>query len=113
MAKVKGGSFEPPFFLVVYLFLVIYIIYDKNFYAMGCNCKKVNKISEKYGDNEELGIKKVFDLVSTVLSRLVIFCLVFALMAVATPIILLYAMGCLVVGKKITLKIPRLKRNVR
>lgn len=80
---------------------------------MGCNCKKANKISDKYNDSEELGIKKVVGRVSFLLSRLVIFILVFAIMAAAMPIILVYAMVCLVVGKKITLKIPRFKRNVR
>lgn len=80
---------------------------------MGCNCKKVNKINDKYNDSEELGIKKVVDRVSFLLSRLVIFILVFVIMAAAMPIILVYAMVCLAVGKKITMKIPRLKRNVR
>ena len=80
---------------------------------MGCNCKKANKISDKYSDSEELGIKKIVGEVSFLLSRLVIFCLVFAITAIAMPIILAYAMVCLVVGKTITLKIPRFKRNVR
>ena len=80
---------------------------------MGCNCKKANKINNIYGDSEEFGIKKVVDRVSFLLSRLVIFILVFVIMAAVMPIILVYAMVCLVVGKKITLKIPRLKRNVR
>ena len=80
---------------------------------MACNCKKAKNITEKYGDNEETGVKNAVDKISAVLSRLVIFCLVFALIALAVPIFLVYAMACLVVGKKITLKIPRLKRNVR
>ena len=80
---------------------------------MGCNCKKANKISDNYSGSEELGIKKVMNRISFLLSRLVIFCLVFVIMAAAMPIILVYAMVCLVVGKKITLKIPRFKRNVR
>lgn len=80
---------------------------------MACNCKKASIINEKYGGGKEVGIRKAVGMASAILLRLAIFCLVFALMAAVAPIILAYAMVCLAVGKKISLKLPRIKRNVR
>lgn len=76
---------------------------------MGCNCKKVAENAAKYTDDEvfDNGLLKKFIMM---VGKIIIVVLIFLLLIVLCPVIIIYCMICLVIGKQIKFKIFKTKK---
>ena len=86
---------------------------------MGCNCKKKFKKMEKYSDdynaNEERdvpsGVSKILFHISRVVLQLFVGILALLVFIVAGPIMIIYVIICLIIGKQPSFRIKRFGRK--
>lgn len=78
---------------------------------MGCNCKKINKVTEKYGMDEE---KSLLYKVAVSLYRIVLFLFALVMAVVITPVIVVVAMYkiCFTDDRRIVLPKPLSKHMI-